>query len=188
VTCARLPPPKFLRESDVGGQPCHVRVYTADLPGAQFRRHWSSSVLVMPVASRVHRILGTPPAVGRADGSAAVANRKRQFTDGLLPSAPRMNSRAHSACASVSGTATPRARLNIANAESGATPVSPRTQAPPTPIDQCQRDIAQQPNRRRAVTSNYAAYLIKPRGRVGGAHWIDGEVLFPEDSQRSTRR
>jgi len=35
-------------------------VHAADLPGAQFRGHWSSSVLVMPLASRVHRILGSP--------------------------------------------------------------------------------------------------------------------------------
>jgi hypothetical protein len=35
-------------------------VHAADLPAAQFRGHWSSSVLVMPLASRVHRILGSP--------------------------------------------------------------------------------------------------------------------------------
>src|SRR5260370_241962 len=44
-----------------------------------------------------------------------------------------MNSLTHAACSSVSGTATPRARLSMANPGSGATPNTPRTPAPPSP-------------------------------------------------------
>src|ERR1700687_40585 len=35
-------------------------VHPADLPSAQFRRHCLSSALVTLLASRVHRILGSP--------------------------------------------------------------------------------------------------------------------------------
>lgn len=52
-------------------------VQAADLPGAQFRRHWSSSVLVMLLASRVHRILGV-----QFPGRTNNAGRRRTAKEG----------------------------------------------------------------------------------------------------------
>jgi len=54
-------------------------VHAADLPGAQFRRHWSSSVLVMPLASRVHRILGSPSQPRAGTGPHEISTLKRPF-------------------------------------------------------------------------------------------------------------